>query len=42
MIELMSQYNTDPVASVLVNRAQIMIDNPPPENWDGVITLTEK
>jgi len=32
----------DPGAASAAGRVQTMIDNPPPEDWDGVLDLTSK
>lgn len=41
-IELMSLYPEDPAAEALLKRAEAKLKNPPPEDWDGIETLTEK
>lgn len=32
----------DGPSKIYIERCQLMTDNPPPENWDGVWTMTEK
>ncbi|MEJ2213311.1 MAG: adenylate/guanylate cyclase domain-containing protein [Gammaproteobacteria bacterium] len=41
-IEVLSAYENDPAAQVIIKRAKQMIKNPPGEDWDGVVTLTDK
>jgi len=33
---------TDPPSKVYLDRCAYYIDNPPPEDWDGVFTMTTK
>ena len=34
--------NDPPTKNVYVPRCQVFIENPPPQPWDGVFTMTSK
>lgn len=40
--EALKLRENDGPSKLYIERCKMLIDNPPPENWDGVFTMTTK